>query len=75
MMVDFDHLGYELNCCGGFLDGIQNCIQTCLHHTVGSLDRLIIIINIFQSINQNNCFVCCCQGGLKGHLHILTSFW
>ena len=33
-MVDFDHLGYELNRCGGFLDGIQNCIQTCLHHTV-----------------------------------------
>ena len=33
-MVDFDHLGYDLNRCGGFLDGIQNLIQTCLHHTV-----------------------------------------
>ena len=33
-MVDFNHLGYDLNCCGGFLDGNQNCIQTCLHHTV-----------------------------------------
>ena len=33
-MVDFDHLGYDLNHCGGFLDGIQNFVQTCLHHTV-----------------------------------------
>jgi len=33
-MVDFDHLGYELNRCGGFLDGIENCIQTCLNHAV-----------------------------------------
>ena len=37
-MVDFDHLGYDLNHCGGFLDGIQNFIQTCLHHTVGKDD-------------------------------------
>ena len=33
-MVEFDHLGYDLNHCGVFLDGIQNFIQTCLHHTV-----------------------------------------
>ena len=33
-MVEFDHLGYDLNRCDSFLDGIQNCIQTCLHHTV-----------------------------------------
>ena len=34
IMVDFDHLGYDLNRHGSFFDGVQNCIQTCLHHTV-----------------------------------------
>ena len=33
-MVDFDHLGYDLTPCSGVLDGIQDFIQTCLHHTV-----------------------------------------
>ena len=50
-MVDFDHLGYELNRCGGFLDGIQNCIQTCLHHAV----KQLAVIKLFHkgtSIND-----------------------
>ena len=33
-MVAFDYLGHDLNRYGSFLDGIQNCIQNCLHHTV-----------------------------------------
>ena len=37
-MVDFDHLGYDLNRCGGILDGIQNFIQTCLHHKGPSIN-------------------------------------
>ena len=34
-MVDFDHLGYDLNRYDGVLDGIQNFIQACLHHAGG----------------------------------------
>ena len=52
IMVDFDHLGYDLNCCGGFLDGIQNCIQTCLHHTV--FHNLAIAFSQKKKISSNN---------------------
>ena len=44
-MVDFDHLGYDLNRCGGVLDGIQNFIQTCLHHTVVQVECCVDIFS------------------------------
>ena len=34
IMVDFDHLVYELLCCGGILGGFFNCIIICSQHTV-----------------------------------------
>ena len=55
-MVDFDHLGYDLNRCGGFLDGIQNFIQTCLHHTVSG-DNYSLSADSF-AIGSHILFVC-----------------
>ena len=44
-MVDFDYIGHDLNHYGNFLDGIQNYIQTCLHHTV--ISPYITLRNIY----------------------------
>ena len=51
-MVDFDHLGYDLNRHGSFFDGVQNCIQTCLHHTVAYHEVNLVEKN-FEKIRKN----------------------
>ena len=43
-IMDFGHHGYEVLCCGGLLDGFNNCAIICPQHNL-SYDFVKNIIN------------------------------